>query len=76
MKQYDYKIVIMIVLYGPEKPDAMIDCQYGYKRYDDWIALEAQRIGGQPGRKVEIIRKPKSIALRVNCIRLAREKIN
>ena len=65
----------MIELYKPEPPDAMIDCQYGYKRYDDWIALEAQRIGGQPGRKVEIIRKPKSIALYVNRVANGKVKI-
>ena len=65
----------MIELYKPEPPDAMIDCQYGYKRYDDWIALEAQRIGGQPGRKTEIIRKPNSIALYVNRVANGKVKI-
>ena len=63
----------MIELYKAEKPGTMIETQYGYQRYEDWIEREAKRISRQPGRKVEIVRKPKSIALRVN--RVANGKV-
>jgi len=65
----------MIELYKPEPPDAMLKTQYGYQRYEDWITKEADRIGGQPGRKTEIIRKPNSIALYVNRVANGKVKI-
>ncbi|MDO9530377.1 MAG: hypothetical protein Q7J27_14635 [Syntrophales bacterium] len=56
----------MMLLYDTEKTEIHIQTRYGYISYEEWLKKEAERIGSQPGRTVEIRRLGNKIGLWVN----------